>query len=107
MSKDGEEIRTKESLIKLLGTIDDEQEAMSLVYVLASDLLIDKNILVGHTYELENSNGFLVQVTNKNTYGCGTHEHLKVIYLVSRNGEVNFAVSELPDENSELGLCID
>lgn len=103
----GNEIRNKTDLLNLIGTIDSEEEAMSLVAITTGDIQIDNNVVVGFTYTLDDHWGYLVQVTNQNTFGCGIHEYLKEIYLVTNTGDVTLAVYELPDENKFEGLCID
>ena len=107
-TKDGLDVNSKEKLLDLIGKIDSAAEAASLVYMTVPDLLVKDNILIGNTYQLPYG-GFLVQVTNKNTFGCGFHDHTKSIYYVTEDGEVSLYVSELGreyDENDAV-LCVD
>jgi hypothetical protein len=105
---DGVDVNSIDELLALIGKIDSEAEAASLVYMTIPDLLVRDGMLVGNTYELQDGS-YLVQVTNKNTFGCGSHDSTKSIYLVTRDGKIDLYMSELeaPYKEGDLYICVD
>jgi hypothetical protein len=104
----GAKIDSKEKLASRFAPIENEAEAVSFIAVTQPDLMIDTTgIPSGHT--LTTSDGFLVQLVYKNTFGCGTHEPTGIIFKISNNGELQRIASEKqkPPKPGEPVLCVD
>ena len=101
-------IDSKEKLIARFGPVENEAEAVSFITVMQGGLQIDPSgIPTGHTLTV--SDGYLVQLVYKNTFGCGSHEPTGVIFKISQNGEVLRIASEKqkPPKLGEPILCVD
>jgi hypothetical protein len=104
----GNEIRNKQKLLSLLGSINTEPKAISLLGLTINDLKISSDgILSGHIFFIHE--GFLVEVIRKNTFGCGDHRPTSEIYFVHISGEYELIAKEiLPiEKTSEAVLCVD
>lgn len=104
----GTKIDSKEKLATRFAPVENEAEAVSFIVVTQGGLRIDASgIPEGHTLAI--SDGFLVQLVYKNTFGCGSHEPTGVIFKISQNGEVLRIASEKqkPPKPGEPVLCVD
>lgn len=104
-------IKSLEKLKKFFAPVDNEVEAMSFVGVTENDLQSRLNngdyILVGETAVIDD--GFLVKVVKNNTFGCGRHDPQKVIFKITRAGEIMMTAIEIlpPPSEYDLGTCVD
>lgn len=102
----GEKIDSFEKLLSRFGPIETEAEAVSFVGSTKEDLKINRNgVPEGHTLIIKD--GFLVQVVYQNTFGCGSHEPSRVIFKVTRTGEIQKIDSEASKPAKGPTLCAD
>lgn len=100
-------VDSKEKLADLAGPIDSVQKAQALISLTQSDLQQTNYALTASTAIA--SNGYLVRVTHKNTFGCNTHEPFEIIYLVTTSGQISAVATQPqrePDSNEPI-LCVD
>jgi hypothetical protein len=104
----GTKIDSKEKLLALLGSIDNEAEAMSFVVETQRGLIVGaQEVPEGHTAVVRD--GFLVQAVYSNMYGCRDHRPIGVIFKVSKSGEIEQVASEKmkPLGPDEPIICVD
>lgn len=109
-TKDGETLTIKslEGLKKFFAPVDSEAEAMSFIGVTGRDLKKnERDVLVGETAVIDD--GYLVKVVKNNTFGCGRHDPQKVIFKITRTGEIMVTAVEIlpPPSKYDLGTCVD
>lgn len=103
---EGIKIDSFEKLISRFGPVETEAEAVSFVSTTKEDLEINKNgVTEGHTLTIKD--GFLVQVVYQNTFGCGSHESSRVIFKITRRGEIQKIAFEEPKPGSGPTICAD
>ena len=105
---DGERIDSLEKLASNFSPVENEAEAVSFATITNSDLEIDDSgIPEGHVLAI--SDGFLVQLVHKNTFGCGSHEPTGVIFKVANNGNIQRIANEKskPPLHGKPELCVD
>lgn len=85
--------------------VENENEAVAFVASTTSDLvyLHDKKLL---GYTAVTKDGYLVQVVDKNTCGCGSHEDTGAIYKVTKSGEITL-LATTPFKSRGLDVCVD
>lgn len=102
----GQKVDSLEKLALRFAPVENESEAVSFVAAVHGDLKTGVNeILEGHTLTI--ADGFLVELTRKNTFGCGSHEPTEVIFKISPSGEMQEIASEKEKPASGPILCVD
>ena len=101
-----DQVKNLDKLKDTFGPIDNEAEAASFIGVVTGDLVVSGDIATGRTAVI--NDGFLVEVVRNNTYGCGSHKPTRVIYKVSRYGDMQqVAVEQQPKIGSMSEICTD
>ncbi len=106
----GEKINSLEKLVGNFAPVENEAEAVSFVAVTESDLKIDASgIPQGHVLTI--TDGFLVQLIKKHTYGCGNHKSTGVIYKITEDGNIQQRLVAFEKGNisggPKTGICVD
>jgi len=98
-------IESLEKLKEKFAPIESEQEAMSYIAVINGGLSIENNILKGGTAKIEN--GYLVNLIHNNTFGCGQHEPIGVVYKITTSGEISSVAFEKEPFSLKPEICVD
>jgi hypothetical protein len=101
-------IKSLEELKEFFAPIDNEIEAMSFIGITERDLKENgKDVLVGETAVIDG--GYLVKVVKNNTFGCGRHDPQKVIFKITKDGEITLIASEIlpPEPDNVPHACVD
>lgn len=98
-------IDSPEKLKEVFSPIESEAEAISFLAVSSSDLLINYDIPEGYLLPIDDD--YLIQVVQKNTYGCGYHVPTGVIFKVSKLGEIESIAFEKEKPSMGPAVCID
>ncbi len=93
-------------LLEILGKIDSPEKALSLVLLTTSDMQRTADSLVA-TRNTKVEGGYLVEYVADNSFGCGTHQPLKKIVLVSESGMIKTVASEQEKPSLEPEVCVD
>lgn len=101
----GLKIDSIEKLTNRFGPVETAAEAVSFVSNTQADLKIDNGVPEGSTLTIKN--GFLVQLVRKNTFGCGSHQPSKVIFKVTKIGEIKAIAFEGPNLTNSPSICAD
>jgi len=94
-----------EKLKAKFAPIDSELEAMSYVAVVTGDLYIYQDVLKGNTAGVED--GYLVNLTHNNTFGCGQHEPTGAVYKVTKEGTIENMAFEKEPLSLKPEMCVD
>lgn len=110
ITKNGENLTIKSlaGLKKFFAPVDNEIKAMSFIGVTETDLKKNKgDVLVGETAIIDD--GYLVKVVKNRTFGCGRHDPQKVIFKITRAGEIMMTAIEIlpPPSEYDFGTCVD
>lgn len=98
-------IDSPEKLKEVFSPLDSEAEAISFLVTSTSDLQINYDIPIGQVLVIDD--GYLIQLVQKNTYGCGYHVPTGVIFKVSKLGEVESIAYEKVKPSTGPAVCID
>jgi hypothetical protein len=102
----GNKINSVEKLKETCAPIESEEEAISYLSLMRSDLKIgESDIPQGHSLTI--TDGFLIQLVYKNTFGCSNHKPIGYIYKVSKNGDFEQVATEQVDETTGPQMCVD
>lgn len=97
-------IRTFEDLKIHFPVVRTPAMALSFVAVTQADLVTDdKGRIFGHVIAVRQ--GYLVHVTRKNTFGCGWHVPVGMLFYVSRSGRITTVAVQYEEEGGKL--CVD
>jgi len=100
-------IDTEEKLKQTLGPIDNEAKAVAILTLLKNDLVEGPPNKVPEGHILKTEQGYLVQLKDSYSFGCGHHIPRWVIYSVSRSGDIKLAAVEKIKEPKGPGICVD
>ncbi len=109
----GTKITSKNKLIEYFAPIDNAAEAVSFILNLYSDLKINpkNNIAEGYSLTIKEENNqtaYLIQLVNKNSFGCGLHIETKIIYKVNTNADIKIIAKEQEPTSENLPIyCVD
>lgn len=104
----GNKIDSREKLTALFAPIESEAEAVSFFAITQGGLKADVNgVLEGNTAVIDD--GFLIQLSYVNAFGCGDHKSTGVVFKVLRNGEFRQIAAEKQEspEPGDSTICID
>lgn len=93
-------------LLSLLSKIDSPEKALSFVVLTTSDVERNEKSLAPMR-STKTEGGYLVEYTSGNTFGCGTHQPLKVIVLVTEDGSIKTMAVEKERPSIEPEMCVD
>ena len=102
----GVKIDSIEKLTNRFAPVESEAEVVSFIVVTQGDLKIaTSGVPEGHVLAI--TDAFLVQLVNKNTFGCGGHEPTGVIFKISKSGEILKIAKEEERPSDGPISCID
>lgn len=99
-------VKSLEELKKFFAPVDNEVEAMSFIAVTERGLKWSKkDTLAGETAVIDD--GYLVKVVKNNTFGCGRHDPQRVIFKITKAGEIIIIAVEILPPLSGYEACVD